>query len=68
MAVGPLTSAIETSATSIAAGVVIGGFLEGMLSMLLGWDPANDNRRVVRSGHYGGAFALSAGVLDLLIT
>jgi len=67
MAVGPLTSAFETTATSIAAGIVIGGFLEGMLSMLLGWDPVNDNRRVVRSGHYGGACSLSAIVLDLLI-
>lgn len=65
--VGPLTSSLEAGATTIAAGVVVGGFLASVIGMVAGWSAAKDRAAAVRAGHMGGGFALLFLVADLLL-
>ena len=65
-AIGPATSALEEIAASVAAGMVIGGFLAGLV---VGWFLARRSagleHRVVMTGYLGGLVGLLALVNDL---
>lgn len=39
MATGPITAAVESAATSVGAGMLLGGFLGGVVALLFRWEP-----------------------------
>jgi hypothetical protein len=65
--VGPFTTAIETMATAVGAGILLGSFATGAIGMLAG-----RSRRVLAArgliyGYYGGLFAVGFVLVDLAI-
>ena len=64
-ALGVASSIIETIATSVGAGILLGGFFAGTAAML----DRNDSRqrRVAGAGYVGGWLALVALLVDLLV-
>lgn len=52
-AVGPITSGVEAAATSIGAGILLGGFVTGLVGLLLSWEQGRSDRRVARGGYLG---------------
>jgi hypothetical protein len=67
VAVGPLTSVLVTCAACVSAGVLIGGFVAGLVDLVeAGSHPGSDTR--VRSGGYlGGIAAVGLVMVDLVI-
>jgi hypothetical protein len=61
---GSVSASIEAIATTIGAGMVIGGFLAGVLGIALGWKASKTNSKAMRAAHYGGVVALIAVTLD----
>jgi hypothetical protein len=53
-AAGPVTSLGEWAATSVAAGMLLGGFVAGAFATAAGWDPYRRDGFAVSSGYLGG--------------
>ncbi len=56
---------IEATATSIGAGIVLGGFVMGAIGLAAGWSQENFERRVLRDGYMGGVVGSMALIVDL---
>lgn len=54
MAVGPVTSLGEAAATSIAAGMLLGGFMAGIYGTAAGWESRWRDDLAVGGGYVGG--------------
>ena len=63
-AVGPVTSGVEMAATSIAAGILLGGFVTGLVGLLLSWEQRRSDRRVARGGYLGGLIVALVAVAE----
>jgi hypothetical protein len=64
-AIGPTTALVEAVAASIGAGMVVGGFLAGVVAgWLMAKRGAELDHRVLMSGYLGGAVGLLALVND----
>jgi hypothetical protein len=63
--IGPATGFMEALATAIGAGMVIGGFLAGIVGMGLGWHKPKLDRSTLAGGYAGGGFAVLLLIIDL---
>jgi len=62
--VGPVTSGVEAIATSIAAGILLGGFVTGLVGLLLSWEQGRSDRQVARGGYCGGLIVALVGLAE----
>jgi hypothetical protein len=61
--IGPVTSAGEMIATSVGAGVLLGGFAGGVSGTVRCWNAHQRDNAVVHMGYCGGLMmAVAAGV------
>jgi uncharacterized membrane protein YiaA len=63
--IGPVTSGVEALATSIAAGILLGGFVTGLVGLLFSWEQGRSDRRVARGGYFGGLIVALVGVAEV---
>jgi hypothetical protein len=61
---GPAMSVLTACAAAVGAGVVLGGFVVGVVSLLLGWPARELDREVRDGGHVGGLVALALLCID----
>ena len=52
--IGPVTSTGEVVATSIGAGILLGGFAGGTFGMLRRWTRRRRDEAALRVGYFGG--------------
>lgn len=64
--VGPATSALESLASSIGAGLVVGGFVGGLVSLLFGGQRSVSEKEAVKGSYPGGGFGLLLLILDIV--
>ena len=62
--IGPATNAMETLATAVGAGMLLGGFLVGGVAAVLGWPKAKLEEWTLSIGSGGGAFAVLLASVD----
>ena len=65
--IGFATSAIEALATSIGAGIVIGGFVAATGAMLRGRSRKDVESTALRDGYIGGGLGMFCLLWDLLV-
>ncbi len=65
--IGATTTVLEAAATSIGAGILMGGFLMGTVGLVLGWTREDFEGRVLRDGYIGGVTATAFLIFDLLV-
>lgn len=63
---GPVTSVLESLASSIGAGMVVGGFIGGVRSLVKRSHPAPE-KGAVAGGYAGGAVGLVSLLIDTLM-
>ncbi len=63
--IGLLTSAAESLATAIGAGMLLGSFGVGSFGLLAGWPRPALERRVLSDGYYGGIIGAVLALVDL---
>jgi hypothetical protein len=66
-AVGPLTSLVETVSTTVAAGILLGGFAIGAVGLLAGRSREEVSTRALTDGYAGGALGAGALLVDLIL-
>jgi hypothetical protein len=52
--IGFLTALMESAATAVGAGIVLGGFLTGVVGLVAGWPRPKFDARVLVYGYFGG--------------
>jgi hypothetical protein len=67
VAVGPLTSLLETAAAAVGAGILLGGFAMGLRGTALAWSVPRLEARAVEGGYIGGGFGGAAMIADITI-
>lgn len=65
--VGPVTSAGEMVATSVGAGILLGGFVGGVSGTLRCWTRRRRDEAVVRLGYFGGIWMALAVVGETVL-
>lgn len=65
--IGPLTSAIESVATAVAAGTLLGSFVIGTAGLLAGSPREVLAARVLTDGYGGGVLGALAVLVDLAL-
>jgi hypothetical protein len=65
--IGPVSSVFETLATTVGAGVLLGGVLTGVAGMAVGWSRDELAKRSLTDGYMGGLMGIAATVVDLLM-
>jgi len=65
--VGPATSVLESVATSIGAGILIGSFVMGGVGVFLGWSRQDLEARALKDGYVGGIVAVFLLVFDVVM-
>jgi len=60
--IGPITSALETLATTVGAGLILGSFVVGAIGLIAGGQATQ--RRLARAGYFGGIAAVICFLLD----
>jgi hypothetical protein len=65
--IGPLTTLLEFAATSIGAGVIVGGFLAGGAGMLAGRTRKEMEDNALREAFRGGLVGILCLCIDLLL-
>jgi hypothetical protein len=55
---GTITAFLEASATAVGAGMVLGGFAAGLLSVVVSRSRDELERRVLKAGYFLAAFCL----------
>lgn len=63
--IGPLTTAMESAAAAVAAGMLLGGFLTGLVGIARGWPRRRFDSRVVEFGYLGGAGGAAVMLADI---
>lgn len=61
---GPVTSTAEALATSVGAGVLLGGFGAGVLGVILGWERRHREECAVNVGYGAGLFMAVAAAIE----
>jgi hypothetical protein len=65
--IGPLTTAAEAAATAIGAGILLGSFVLGTISLLRGTPRPILEGRVLTDGYLGGLVGACIALFDLLL-
>jgi hypothetical protein len=65
--VGFTTTILESAATSVGAGMLMGGFVVGAVGLALGWPRGDLERRALRDGYVGGLVAVALMLFDLVM-
>jgi hypothetical protein len=65
--IGPVTSAGEILATSIGAGILLGGFAGGVLGTALRWDAIRRDTCAMHMGYFGGLTMAIAVVIEAIV-
>lgn len=65
--IGPATSAFETLATAVGAGVLLSGVFIGLAGMAAGWSRGELAKRSLTDGYIGGLAGVGVVVIDLLV-
>lgn len=65
--VGPVTSAVETVATSVGAGILLGGFGAGALGLVLGWGRRDSDEVALAVGYLAGLAMAVAAAAEVMI-
>ena len=60
---GPLTRVLESVATAVGAGIVLGSVAMGVVGMMLGWSRKEIGNRALTDGYLGG---LGGGLIVFL--
>jgi hypothetical protein len=63
--IGFATTVLESVATSVGAGMLLGGFVMGAVGVALGWDHKDLEERALRDGYIGGIAAVAFLIYDL---
>jgi hypothetical protein len=63
--IGPLTGLLEGAAATIAAGMLLGGFLTGLVGLVKGWPRRQFDWLVVQFGYGGGALSVAVMIADI---
>jgi hypothetical protein len=63
---GPTTAFLEALASLIGAGLVVGGFVGGLASLLIDQPRSESERMALNGGYVGGAFGLGLLAIDIL--
>lgn len=66
MANGAATELIEATATSIGAGMLLGGFLAGVVSTILRFEPSERERYVVAWGSFAGVAVVVVATVEAI--
>lgn len=62
--VGPLTSLLESVATAVGAGMLLGGFLTGLVGLIRGWPRGQFDAQVLMYGYTGGVGGIAIMLID----
>ncbi len=65
--IGFFTTAMESLATAVGAGMLLGGFMVGTFAIASGWSKSKRDDRALSGGYYGGVFAAVLVLADLAI-
>lgn len=65
--IGFTTTVLESAATSIGAGMLIGGFVFGAVRLVLKWPREKLEKWALGDGYFGGLFAVALLIFDLLM-
>jgi hypothetical protein len=63
---GPFTGILEAIATSIGTGIVVGGFVTGMGSVVRGRSRTESEEKALYGGYVGGLVGLTVLGIDIL--
>jgi hypothetical protein len=63
--IGLLTALMESAATAVGAGIVLGGFVTGGVGLVAGWPRPKFDARVLSFGYFGGVAGSGAMVADI---
>ncbi len=58
---------IEGTTTAVSAGILLGGFVVGLLGLVLGWARPRLEAQALKSGYIGGIAGMAAVVADITI-
>lgn len=64
--IGSTTTVLESVASSIAAGMTMGGFFASIAGLALGWRREEVEARLVRDAGLGGLGAIGLLLVDLI--
>lgn len=65
--IGPVTSTGEMVATSVAAGILLGGFVGGVVAKVVRWDRGRREDAVVDAGYVGGVGMAVAVAIETIV-
>jgi hypothetical protein len=65
--VGPFTAVVESLATAIGAGMVLGGFAIGTAGFLAGRSRQELAERALTDGYAGGLIGIASVLFDLVL-
>jgi hypothetical protein len=65
--IGFTTTVLESAATSIGAGMLIGGFVFGAAGLVLKWPREELEKRALGDGYSGGLVAVALLIFDLVM-
>jgi hypothetical protein len=65
--IGPFTTAIQTMAAVVGAGILLGSFVMGSIGFLAGHSRQRVESHVLANGYYGGLFAAGFALVDLTL-
>jgi hypothetical protein len=65
--IGFMTRFLESVATSIGAGMLVGGFVVGATGLILGWPRQDLEKRALADGYVGGLVAVVLLTFDLVM-
>jgi hypothetical protein len=63
---GPVTSFGQSLAMVVGAGVLLGGFLAGVLTKILGWSRPRREEAIANSGYIGGLVMIATLALEMI--
>lgn len=65
--IGPVTTVVETLATAVGAGILLGSFGMGIVGLLAGRPREMLAARALTDGYIGGASGVGAVLIDLAL-
>jgi hypothetical protein len=65
--IGPLTALLEWLATMVGSGILLGGFVMGILGLLMGQSMQVLAARAMKDGYAGGAVGVLLVLADLIL-
>jgi hypothetical protein len=66
-AAGPITASIEAAAVSVGAGIVLGGFVAGLLGLVFGWKGSARDEGMAITSSFAGLVVAVLLVVEVII-